>query len=343
MPAPYGLASSPRVARDTQLGYRVPLTIILAMYDIYTERTMVTALPPATMKPMGRRRLALGITVILIVSLAAAAALAAVLLPQYPMRYVAAVAIAPLAVAAAIGILEIGQRLRESAEHLSRAVAEHEAATQRAIEAERARIATELHDVVTHHVSMMVVQAGAARTVLAAAPDATDADATDATTDAAEALQAIESSGRTAIAELRTMLGLLSPDAEGGGAAFAPQPGLADLNSLIGRVSAAGLAVKLEVTGTPRALPPGADLAAYRVVQESLTNVIRHAGQVPTVVRVKWEQKLLISVADEGRGGDGVPGRGLLGLGERLALYGGELAAGPRPGRGWQVRAVLPV
>jgi signal transduction histidine kinase len=276
------------------------------------------------------------ITVLLVVSLAAAAALASVMLPQYPMRFVAAAVIVPLAAATALGIRGIGQRLRDSADRLRRAAAEHEAATQRAIDAERARIAAELHDVVTHHVSMMVVQAGAARTVLGPSP------AADEAAHATEALRAIESSGRTAIAELRTMLGLLSPGGESGDATLAPSPGLADLDALIGRVSATGLSVELEVTGTPRPIPPGADLAAYRVVQESLTNVLRHAGQVPTLVRVKWGQNLLISVTDEGRGGTGVPGRGLLGLRERLALYGGELAAGPRPVRGWQVRAVLP-
>jgi signal transduction histidine kinase len=327
------------------------------------------------MNSMGRRGLALDISVIMVVSLAAAAVLAAVMLPRYPMRFAATITIVPLAVATAVGIREIGQRLRDSAQRLRRASAEHEAATRRAIEAERARIAAELHDVVAHHVSMMVVQAGAARTVLATSTAAAE------TADAAEALQAIESSGRTAIAELRAMLGLLGPDGEGGGAALAPQPGLADLGALIGRVSAAGLAVELEVIGTPRPLPPGADLAAYWVVRESLTNVMRHAGEAPpasgeastssapgampcssgwttspnpveetsgVVVRVKWGQKLLISVTDEGRGEGGPPGfpgmgRGLLGLRERLALYGGELAAGPRPGRGWQVRAVLPV
>lgn len=305
------------------------------MYNIYSERTMVTPLQPARMGLMGRGGLALDAAVILMASLAAAAALAAVMLPQYPMRFAAAVIIVPLAATASLGMLEIGQRLRDSAELLRRAAAEHEAATQRAIDAERARIAAELHDVVTHHVSMMVVQAGAARTVLALAP---------AVAEATEALRAIESSGRTAIAELRTMLGLLSPDR--GGAALTPQPGLADLDALIKSVSAAGLPVELNVTGTPRTLSPGADLAAYRVVQESLTNVMRHAGQPSTVVRVNWGEDLVICVSDEGRGGAGEPrgwgtGRGLLGLRERLALYGGELDAGPRPTGGWQVRAVL--
>jgi signal transduction histidine kinase len=117
-------------------------------------------------------------------------------------------------------------------------------------------------------------------------------------------------------------------------------------------VRAAGLTVTLTVTGTARALPPGADLAAYRVVQEGLTNVLRHAGQASACVAAHWGDQLLLTVTDDGQGADPDgpddgrtpdPGRGLLGLRERLALYGGELAAGPRPGGGWRVSAVLPL
>jgi signal transduction histidine kinase len=132
-----------------------------------------------------------------------------------------------------------------------------------------------------------------------------------------------------------------------------PQPGLGELDTLIGRVSCTGLPVELEVTGAPRPLPPGADLAAYRVVQEGLTNVLRHAGGAAASVRVRWDDRLEITVSDDGKGGspagpggDGWlsgPGRGLLGLRERLALYGGELAAGPQPQGGWRLRAVLPL
>jgi signal transduction histidine kinase len=198
---------------------------------------------------------------------------------------------------------------------------------------------------------MMVVQAGAARAVLSAVPGSEPSG----TADAIGALRAIEDSGRTAISELRTMLGLLSPaagDGPGGragkgSAARAPQPGLGDLDDLVARVSAAGLLVELSVTGPPRPLPPGADLTAYRVVQESLTNVMRHGGrQTRTSVQLDWEANLVITVSDAGCDRDREPsawkaGRGLLGLRERLALYGGELAAGPQPGGGWQVRAEL--
>jgi signal transduction histidine kinase len=228
-----------------------------------------------------------------------------------------------------------------------------------------------LHDVVTHNVSVMIVQAGAARKIMASSPP-----------DAEDALLAVEATGREAMTELRNLLGLLSPAADGsdeGGrstagavagvsgaglsgvgagvsgaagavpapAALRPQPGLGELDSLIRRVSAAGLPVELAVTGGPRPLPPGADLAAYRVVQEGLTNVLRHAGAATATVAVDWGESLQITVGDDGHGragaGAAAPGRGLLGLRERLALYGGELDAGPRPEGGWQLRGVLPL
>ena len=241
-----------------------------------------------------------------------------------------------------------------------------EAATRRALALERARLASEMHDVVTHNVSMMVVQAGAARRVLSADP-----------AEAIKALRAVESSGRTAMTELRHLLGLLSPPpgaADDGGparpssppgagdprgaAGLAPQPGLDELREMIDRVGAAGLPVELNVSGTPRDLPAGLGLAVFRVVQEALTNVIKHAGKPPTDVRLSYEPTaLVVEVADGGRpipaaapapdaGGAGVPagaGMGLLGLRERVALYGGEFAAGPRPGGGWLVTARMPV
>ncbi len=254
-------------------------------------------------------------------------------LPQFPHQLTALLAIAP-AVAAALGIRELRRRLSVSTARLRRATEEYEAAAVRAIEAERARIAGELHDVVTHNVSVMVVQAGAARLAVASSPD-----------EASDALRAVEASGRTAIAELRNLLGVLSPS--GHEVALRPQPGLGELDELISRLAAAGLSVDLLVQGTPRPLPPGADLAAYRVVQEALTNVLRHAGRAATSVMVHWGEKLVITVSNTSapglRLGTEQPGRGLLGLQERVSLYGGELDVGPRPGGGWQVRAVMPV
>jgi signal transduction histidine kinase len=291
-------------------------------------------------------------------------------LPRFPGRLTAVFAILPAAVAG-LGIRELRRRLADSTARLRRAEAEAAAATERALAAERARIASELHDVVTHNVSVMIVQAGAARKIMASSP-----------ADAEDALLAVEATGREAMTELRILLGLLSPSADGADtadaadtaagraasgtagavrqvtagsgarlapAALHPQPGLGELDTLIGRVLAAGLAVELEVSGSPRPLPPGADLAAYRVVQEGLTNVLRHAGQATASVSVCWDDVLEISVSDDGPGcsvgqGDAPgPGRGLLGLRERLTLYGGELAAGPRPNGGWRVRAVLPL
>jgi signal transduction histidine kinase len=270
-------------------------------------------------------------------------------LPRFPGRLTAIFAILP-AGAAGLGIRELRRRLADSTARLRRAAADAEASTKRALAAERARIAAELHDVVTHNVSVMIVQAGAARKIMAFSP-----------ADAEDALLAVEATGREAMTELRNLLGLLSPSADGrdsgsgavaassprpsgGPVALRPQPGLGELDALVGRVSAAGLPVELRVSGQPRPLSPGADLAAYRVVQEGLTNVLRHAGRAAATVGVEWGQELVITVSDDGDGrdGDGTPGRGLIGLRERLALYGGELAAGPRPGGGWQVRAAMP-
>ncbi len=235
------------------------------------------------------------------------------------------------------------QRAGESAERLRLAQAAHEAETRRAVETERARIAGELHDVVTHNVSVMVVQAGAARRVLDMSPG-----------DARAALAAIEASGRTAMTELRHLLGLLAPSGEpctagADDGALRPQPGLAEVPALVARVRAAGKPVQLSVTGESRDLPQGLDLAGYRVVQEALTNVIKHADQARTAVRIEYRvHDLLIDVANEAPAGPrtglgGGSGRGLIGLRERIAIYGGSLDAGPRPGGGWRVRAAIPL
>jgi signal transduction histidine kinase len=246
------------------------------------------------------------------------------------------------------------RRVGESQERLDRLEAEHEAATALALATERARIASELHDVVTHNVSVMIVQAGAARHVLTDSPGA-----------ATDALLAVESSGRAAMAELRHLLGLLSPLADGdfpasAGATHAdqlqPQPGLGQLRSLADRVRGAGLAVELSVPELPPQLPPGLDLTAYRVIQEALTNVLKHAGASRATVTVDCDDdRLAVCVTDAGPAGPAesaaarvhvsVPGtgRGLLGLRERVALYGGELTAGPVAGEGWRVRASLPL
>jgi signal transduction histidine kinase len=231
-----------------------------------------------------------------------------------------------------------------------RVLAEHDAATRRALELERARIASELHDVVTHSVSVMIVQAGAARKVLADSPG-----------EARTALLAVEASGRAAMTELRHLLGLLSSTQEPGeevGASdgvtrveLEPQPGLSQLQALVDRLTAAGLPVDLRVGELPEELSPGLDLAVFRVIQEALTNVIKHAGKPRTTVTLaSGDGELVVEVVDTGRSilavGPAVPagaGRGLVGLRERIALYGGVLDAGPRDRGGWIVRARFPL
>ncbi|MEV4423887.1 histidine kinase [Streptomyces sp. NPDC049602] len=215
-----------------------------------------------------------------------------------------------------------------------------EAALRRAVEAERSRIARELHDVVTHNVSMMTIQAGAARTVLATSPEL-----------AREAMLAVEAAGRTAMSELRHVMGLLTMAAEGPDPAadvdLAPQPGLGRLTELADGVRTSGTAVEVEVRGEPAALPAGVDLAAYRVVQEGLTNAVKHAAGARVSVTVEYgADRVRVEVSDTGgrrlRTAEPGGGHGLLGLRERLAVYGGTLDAGSRPHGGYRVRAVIP-
>jgi len=285
----------------------------------------------------------------------------------FPLQANASWRLPGLVVAFSLSLVAVIGNAVQARDRMRRMRAEHAAATRRALDEERSLIASELHDVVTHNVSVMIVQAGAARQVLSADPG-----------EATEALLAVESSGRAAMTELRHLLGLLSPAAgtgeepgpgtgeepgpgtgaavapgTGAGRELSPQPGLAQLRPLIDRMAAAGLPVGMQVSGVPRALPPGLDLAAYRVVQEALTNVIKHAGKPRTTVRLDYrDAELVVEVADAGRpisaaapAATVVPGsgRGLLGLRERMALYGGEVDAGPQPGGGWLVRARLPV
>jgi signal transduction histidine kinase len=224
-------------------------------------------------------------------------------------------------------------RIDASEERATRLEREQELTTRAALAEERARIARELHDVVAHSVSVMVVQAGAARQVLPTSPE-----------EARRALLTVESTGREAMTELRGLLGLLGDDS---GMALAPQPGMAQVDRLVQRVREAGLPVELQVEGTRRPLPVGVDLAAYRIVQEALTNALKYSGLAPTTVVLDYrEEELKLEVLDEG---SAVPsrerteaGRGLVGMRDRVALYGGALEAGPRPVRGYAVRAWLP-
>ena len=206
----------------------------------------------------------------------------------------------------------------------------HDEELARAAAEERRRIAREMHDVVAHSVSVMVVQAGGARRILATDPPR-----------AVEAAAHIEEVGRAALAEMRRLLGVLHHSDE-----RAPQPTLRELDALVERTRAAGLPVSLTVEGEPRSLPAGMDLAAYRVVQEALTNAIKHAGAAATEVTVRWEPAHLeLEIVDSGapaaNGSGG--GHGLVGMEERVRLYDGELRAGRRDGGGFEVIARLPL
>jgi signal transduction histidine kinase len=212
---------------------------------------------------------------------------------------------------------------------------EQELRANAAVAEERARIARELHDLVAHNVSVMVVQAGAERHALREDQGSTR-----------EALSSIEQAGRQALAEARRLLGMLrrNGDAEG----LEPQPSLAQLDVLVEQMERAGLPVKLNIDGEPAPLPAGVELCAYRIVQEGLTNALRHAGPARAEVRLSYRPEAVdVQVRDDGRGtgasnGDGA-GHGLIGMRERVALYGGRLHAGPRDGGGFEVHAHLPL
>ncbi|MFI9562725.1 sensor histidine kinase [Streptomyces rishiriensis] len=215
------------------------------------------------------------------------------------------------------------------------------AETRRAVVEERARIAREVHDVVAHTLSVMVVQAGAADDVFTRRPE-----------QAREALRAIETSARSALGELRLLLRAFGPDAAEGGAPerWEAGPSLARLDELAGAVRATGMTVHLHREGVTDGLPAAVDLAAYRIVQEALTNTLRHAAGADEVsVRVAVDGAWVrVTVADDGRAPQGSAaaagaGRGLVGMKERARLVGGRLRAGPRPGGGFEVAAELPV
>jgi signal transduction histidine kinase len=222
---------------------------------------------------------------------------------------------------------------------------EREAAAHAAVGEERARIARELHDIVSHNVSVMIVQAGAAREVLATMPD-----------EAGAALAAVERAGRDTMTELRHLLAPAADGADGDDPAdLAPQPTLARLTPLVDRIAFAGLPVEVRISGEPRPLPTGIDVTAYRIVQEALTNALKHGSGGKAEVTIRYaEHALRVEVLTSGPSvltGDAVPapqagdgaGRGLAGLRERVTVYGGDLDARRRLGGGYRVRARLPL
>jgi signal transduction histidine kinase len=234
-----------------------------------------------------------------------------------------------------------GTRRRQEAiaaaqERAAELEAAREELARRAVTEERLRIARELHDVVAHSMSIIAVQSGVGAHLLDSRPE-----------EARKALAAVEATSRQALVEMRRLLGVLRQEAEPRGS-LAPAPGLGEVEALAAEVARAGVRVEVRIEGTPAALPAGLDLSAYRIVQEALTNVVRHAGPATARVAVRYApDRVALEVADDGRGGDpagqGRGGHGIAGMRERAALYGGTLEAGPLPGGGFRVAASLPL
>jgi signal transduction histidine kinase len=247
-----------------------------------------------------------------------------------------------------IGVWWLGRSLRLRRAYLDELEARarrleraREADSRAARTEERSRIARELHDVVAHHVSVMTVQAGAARRILERDPDAVR-----------DALTTIEQMGRTALGEMRRVVGVLRTEAEPVRGELSPQPGVSDVGELVDHLRETGLQVQLWIEGESRSLSPGVDLAAFRLIQEALTNTLKHAGpQARAWVRIHFtDRHLTVEVEDDGRGlaaglgqANGSRGHGLVGMRERVALYGGDLRIGPRSGGGFEVRARFPL
>ena len=221
-------------------------------------------------------------------------------------------------------------------ERAARMEREREEEARRAVASERARIARELHDVVAHSVGLMTVQAGAANLVFAKNPDA-----------ALSSLSSIERTGRLALGELRRLLGVLRTEDEGGD--LSPQPSLDRFHELVAELEEAGVEVDVTVEGDFQTLPAALGLSAYRILQEGLTNVLKHAGpaaRAEVVIR-RTQDQLILSVVDDGRvsseGFKVAGGHGLIGMRERVALFGGRMSTGPRRGGGYFVRTVIPL
>jgi len=234
---------------------------------------------------------------------------------------------------AGFALRERAAQAEAAEERAAAAEREREAAARVAVAEERARIARELHDIVAHAVSVMVLQVGAVRHKL---PDALAEDA--------DALRGVETTGRAALAEMRRLLGAMRRD--GDSPELSPQPGLGRLDSLVVEVTRAGLPVRLHVEGEPFPLPRAIDLSAYRIVQEGLTNALKHAHASEADVTLRYApEEVQIEVRDDGDGGppsDG-PGHGLVGVRERVKIYGGEMSAGRATGGGFVLSTRLPL
>jgi signal transduction histidine kinase len=241
---------------------------------------------------------------------------------------------------AAIGELVYNRRsrLKELEQRAIRAETERDLLARQAVLDERSRIARDLHDVVAHGMTVMVVQAGAAQRLVRTRPD-----------QAIEALEQVQTTGRDALTEMRRMLGVLRSE-DRAGVALTPQPTIDDLDQMVQHCVDAGVATELVVEGEPTHRSAGAEMAGYRIVQEALTNVIKHGGRpVRAVVKITYgRDQIRLEVNDDGLGAatselDAATGHGLIGMRERVALYKGTLSAGPRSGGGFRVSAVIPL
>jgi signal transduction histidine kinase len=311
-------------------------TVAAALYDRFSHAPTMTMVAPLialyTVGTLRNRRT---------VWIAAAAAFvftAALMIPQLSMSRLISELVrvgATFAVAASLGDATRNRRayIAEVEERASQAEQSREQEAHRRVEEERLRIARELHDVTAHSLSLIAVQAGAAEKVVERDPEA-----------ARRALEAIRLTSRGSLDELRAMLGVLRGDEES--APLSPAGRLEGLARLVSSVEDAGVAVSLDVTGELADLPAYADVSAYRIVQEALTNVVRHAAATRATVRLKRERDaILVEVTDDGRALLGVPveGHGMAGMRERAAALGGTFEAGPLAGGGFQVSAVLPL
>lgn len=310
----------PPFGPSTELpSFSVP-ALLLAIYTVNAHRP---------------RRIALAATGA--VPFAVVVAMLAAGLPPNELGWLIGTVAVPTIAAAQLGGYVRDRRIHEEAlERRAKTLeAERDESAHRAAAAERARIARELHDIVAHGMSVMVVQAAAARRTLRDDPER-----------ATEALRSIEVTGRDALAELRRLLGVLRRE-EREDLALAPQPGLAQLPALVRRFTDAGLAVDLVVEADGRGLPAGADLSAYRIIQEALTNTLKHAAATRARVAVRSDADgVEVEVTDDGRGHTSVAdgeGSGLIGMRERVRFFGGDFRAGPRPDGGFAVWARFPL
>lgn len=310
----------PELGPSTELmGFSFP-ALLLALYTVNAHRPRRIALAATCAVP-------LAVTV---------AMLAAGLAPNDLPWLIGTLAVPSIGVALLGGYVRDSRIHDEALERRTKALeAERDQSALHAAAAERARIARELHDVVAHGMSVMVVQAGAARLIVRDDPER-----------ATEALRSIEVTGRDALAELRRLLGVLRRD-EREDLALAPQPGLAQLPALVRRFTDAGLPVDLVVEADGPGLPPGADLSAYRIIQEALTNTLKHAAATRAHVAVRSDADgVEVEVTDDGPGSTSVAdgeGSGLIGMRERVRFFGGDFRAGPRPGGGFAVWARFPL